>query len=68
MRSAVLIVCLFLSGCSVGPFHLTHNEGELPKAKVDMPVDECKLRPRGNISNGIDEVVLTCTYDFDFRG
>ena len=58
-----LVVCLFISGCSLGPFHITHVKGHLPKAHVELPTDDCKLRGRGDIDNGLEEVYLKCKWE-----
>lgn len=35
---------LLLMGCALGPIEVVHRDGELPKVRVALPVDECKLR------------------------
>ena len=40
----IIIMAVFLSGCSLGPIHITHEEGSLPKIRIDTGYDECKLK------------------------
>ncbi len=40
-------------GCAVGPLRITHNDGEMPKAKLNMPSENLHLR-----AHGLDEIEL----------
>ena len=35
----IVVLLSLLGGCSYGPFHLEKEEGEMPKAWIDMPFE-----------------------------
>mgnify|MGYP003626364047 CR=1 FL=1 len=56
------IICLvILQGCAIGPFEVVHNEGSLPKGRINM-TDSCKVR--GRISRESNARV-TCGWKID---
>ena len=46
MRILILILPL-ISSCAFGPFEIYHEEGSLPKGRVNI-TDNCKVRARIN--------------------
>lgn len=45
MRVALFIFIIILNtGCTLGPLVIEHEEGSLPKARINLPVDECKIK------------------------
>ena len=50
-----------LVGCSLGPVHLTHREGHMPKFHMDSGLDACKLGAK--IQN--QSIKATCTWELD---
>lgn len=62
-----IVLTLLLSGCSVGPFHLTHEYGQMPKVDIDSGIDGCKIRPKiqpGDLD--FKRVDYTCKWKTDF--
>lgn len=39
----LLVVLLLIAGCVFGPFEITHEEGHLPKGRINIS-DDCKVR------------------------
>jgi hypothetical protein len=48
MKLLIIVVMLSVSGCVAGPLSITHREGEMPKVRVKMPIDNMHLRARHN--------------------
>ncbi len=57
MRIFILIV--LLSGCSIGPIHVTHKEGSLPKLRIDTGYEACKVRAKAR-----GEANIECEWEY----
>jgi hypothetical protein len=55
----VIVMVLLLSGCSWGPFAMTHKDGHLPKVYIAMPVEDLKIR-----IHNLDEITLRLKKEF----
>jgi hypothetical protein len=53
---------IFATGCVFGPFEIHHEEGSLPKGRVNI-TDNCKVRGRFNGSNS--NARYTCEWHID---
>jgi hypothetical protein len=52
-RKWLLLAVSLVAGCVFGPFEIVHEEGSIPKGRVNIS-DSCKVRVRlssGNSSN-----------------
>lgn len=45
MRLIIFSIYLFLTSCAV---IVEHEDGKLPKIKVELPVDDCQMKLRAN--------------------
>jgi hypothetical protein len=62
MKNILVVVALMMAtGCAIGPFEIVHEDGHLPKGRVNM-TDACKLR--GRVSRDSNARV-TCGWKID---
>ena len=46
-RVVLLLIACLIAGCVVGPFEIYHEEGSLPKGRINIS-DNCAIRARVN--------------------
>lgn len=49
---------LLAAACSIGPVNVTHEEGKMPQVSVNLPVKDCKVKPRMDMNDR--EVHIVC--------
>jgi hypothetical protein len=59
MKLSALIICLSQTACVVGPLEIYHEEGSLPKARVNVS-DDCRIR--GRVSSNDHNARFTCKW------
>jgi len=47
MRLFLLIICCIVSCCACSPFVITHEDGKVPKVKIELPEGKGKIKVRG---------------------
>lgn len=62
MKTLLVLIALLLSSCAFGPFEIYHEEGSLPKGRVNI-TDSCKVR--GRYSGDRSNARYTCKWYID---
>lgn len=60
LKYTFIILAIAATGCSVGPIHVTHVDGNLPKMYVDSGYSQCKFRAKINV--GDQNVDYNCVW------
>jgi len=56
----VLVLC---GACAIGPVEITHKEGHLPKLRVNLGYEPCKIRVKANSHN--IQSKIQCKWEFE---
>ena len=59
-----IVTVTLIGGCSLGPFHITHEEGNKPKFHMTGLTENCKTRFRKVFSSS-KYIIYECKWEID---